>query len=210
MKLTDDDRRRIVEAIREAETKTSGEIYCVLTHASSGYRVFPLAWAAAIALLVPLPLIYASSWPAVVIYALQLAIFLAALYVFSCEAVRYRMVPRQTKNDRAHQEALRQFGAHGLQHTALRTGVLIFVSSAEHFAEVVADAGIDQKVAPEVWQVIVKRLTDDIARGRAADGFAHAINDCATVLANHFPPGSINRDELPNAIVELSPIDVER
>ena len=50
------------------------------------------------------------------------------------------------KHERAHQEALRQFAAHGLQHTKLRTGVLIFVSVAERYAEVLADAGIDQKV----------------------------------------------------------------
>jgi putative membrane protein len=30
-----------------------------------------------------------------------------------------------------------------------------------------------------------------------------AIELCAAVLAEHFPPGAINRDELPNAIVEL-------
>jgi len=26
------------------------------------------------------------------------------------------------------------------------------------------------------------------------------------VLAEHFPPGAINRNELPNAIIELSPL----
>ena len=57
MILSDADRARIVEAIREAELRTSGEIYCAITAASSGYRVFPLAWSAAAALLVPLPLI---------------------------------------------------------------------------------------------------------------------------------------------------------
>ena len=45
-----------------------------------------------------------------------------------------------------------------------------------------------------------------IAAGRAADGFVAAIEKCAAVLATHFPPGAINRDELPNAIVELSPL----
>ena len=32
--LTDADRARIIEAIRDAETRTSGEIYCVITRAS--------------------------------------------------------------------------------------------------------------------------------------------------------------------------------
>ena len=51
MILSDADRARIIEAIRRPKLRTSGEIYCVFTAASSGYRVFPLAWAAAVALL---------------------------------------------------------------------------------------------------------------------------------------------------------------
>ena len=166
MTLSDADRARIIEAIRQAETRTSGEIYCVFTRASSGYRVFPLAWAAVVALLMPLPLIYLTAWPAGVIYALQLAVFLGALYGLTRERIRYWIVPRRTKRERAHQEALRQFAAHGLQHTQLRTGVLIFVSIAERYAEVLADAGIDQKVSPDVWDDVVATLTSAFASGQ--------------------------------------------
>ena len=208
MILSDVDRARIVEAIRLAETRTSGEIYCVFTRACSAYRVFPIAWAAALALFLPLPLIHLTAWPAVVIYALQLLTFIGALYLLTRERFRYRIVPRQTKTARTHQEALRQFAAHGLQHTELRTGVLIFVSVAERYAEIVADAGIATKVSPSVWDEAVAGLTSKIAAGRAADGFVATIDECATHLAEHFPPGAINRNELPNAIVELSPLKV--
>lgn len=204
--LTDAERARIVEAIRAAEERTSGEIYCVVTRACSGYRVFPLAYAASLALLVPLPLIHFTAWPAMVIYLLQLVVFLAILYVATREGIRYRLVPRSTRRARAHQEAMRQFGAHGLQHTELRTGVLIFVSFAEHYAEVIADAGIDSKVSADVWKDCVGALVEEIAAGRAAEGFVTAIGKCAEVLAEHFPPGQVNRDELPNAIVELWPL----
>jgi putative membrane protein len=201
--LSDQDRARIIEAIRAAELRTSGEIYCVVTQASGGYRVFPLAYAAIIALLIPLPLIQLTTWPAMVIYVTQLSTFLLVLYLATRKRVRYHLVPRRTRRERAHQEALRQFAAHGLQHTELRTGVLIFVSFAERYAEVIADAGIDQKVAPGLWRECVKALIDDVAAGRAGEGFAAAIGKCADVLAQHFPPGAINRDELPNAVVEL-------
>lgn len=201
--LSDADRARIVEAIRTAETRTSGEIYCVFTRSSSGYRVFPLAWAAVVALLLPLPLIYLTIWPAGVIYAMQLAAFLGALYGLTRERIRYRIVPPRTKRERAHQEALRQFAAHGLQHTELRTGVLIFVSIAERYAEVLADAGIDQKVSSGVWDDVVATLTTAFASGEPAGGLISAIEKCASVLEQHFPAGAINRNELPNAIVEL-------
>jgi putative membrane protein len=206
MILSDADRARIVEAIREAERRTSGEIYCVFTAASGGYRIFPLAWSAAIALCLPLPLIYLTTWPALMIYALQLLAFLAVLYLLTRARIRYRIVPSGIRRERAHQEALRQFTAHGLQHTERRTGVLIFVSVAERYAEVLADAGIAQKVPAAVWDEAVKLLIAGIAVGRAADGFVATIEQCAAVLSKHFPPGAINRNELPNAIVELSPL----
>jgi putative membrane protein len=81
--------------------------------------------------------------------------------------------------------------------------VLLFVSEAERYVEILADAGIAQKVPRETWEAAVTALTREIKAGRPADGFVAAIGLCAKVLAEHFPPGAINRDELPNAIVEL-------
>jgi putative membrane protein len=40
-------------------------------------------------------------------------------------------------------------------------------------------------------------------QGRAGDGFVAAIGQCGAVLAEHFPPGVLNRDELPNKLVEI-------
>lgn len=203
MQLSDADRQRIVDTIRAAEARTSGEIYCVITRASNQYRLVPVAWAALVALAVPLPLIYGTLWSASVIYFLQLLAFAGVAVGLSSQGMRFRLVPRRTKRERAHAEALRQFAAHGLERTERRTGVLIFVSVAERYAEILADAGISQKVGNEVWAGAVAALTSAIKAGRPADGFVAAIEQCAAVLAEHFPPGAINRDELPNAILEL-------
>jgi putative membrane protein len=37
------DRERIADAIRAAEAKTSGEIFCVIARHASDYRLVPLA-----------------------------------------------------------------------------------------------------------------------------------------------------------------------
>ena len=47
------DQDRIAAAITEAETRTNGEIFCVLARDVSRYREVPLAWATIAALLVP-------------------------------------------------------------------------------------------------------------------------------------------------------------
>jgi putative membrane protein len=201
--ITDADKARIAEAIRQAETKTSGEIFCVIAQHSSDYRLVPLAWAALIALLVPAPLIYFTLWPASVIYLVQLVAFVAATIGLGQPGLRFRVVPRRAKHDRAHAEAMRQFFAQGLDRTESRTGVLIFASVAERYAEIVADAGINAKVKPVVWDDAIAALISAIKHGRAGDGFVAAIEQCGVVLAEHFPPGAINRDELPNKLVEL-------
>jgi putative membrane protein len=197
------DKERIAEAICAAEAKTSGEVFCVVAHQSSDYRLVPLAWAAALALLVPAPLIYLTLWPASVIYLVQLIVFIAASLALSLPAIRFHIVPRRTQHERAHTEALRQFFAQGLHQTENRTGVLIFASLAERYAEIVADDGINAKVTPEVWDQAIAALIAGMKQGRAGDGFVAAIAQCGAVLAAHFPPGVLNRDELPNRLVEI-------
>jgi putative membrane protein len=123
--------------------------------------------------------------------------------MLSVPAVRYRIVPRRTMHGRCHAEAMRQFLAQGLHLTEKRTGVLIFASVAEHYAEIVADAGINSKVEPGAWQAAIAAMIAAIRDGRPADGFIAAIEQCGAKLAQHFPPGAIKRDELPNKLVVM-------
>lgn len=201
--IPDADKARVSAAIRKAEAETAGEIFCVIARHSSDYRLVPLAWAASMALLAPLPLIYLTRWSAAVIYLTQLAVFLAAAVALSHPKLRFRIVPRQERHDRAHAEALRQFFAQGLDKTEHRTGVLIFASTGERYAEIVADAGINEKVGPEVWDDAVNALVTAIKAGRPADGFVAAIERCGAVLAEHFPPGALRRPELPDKLLEI-------
>ena len=201
--ISETDKHRITEAIREAERKTSGEIFCVVARKASDYRLIPFALASGFSLLVPLPFILWSNWPASAIYSAQLAVFILLNVVLTLPAIRFRIVPRQRKHDRAHAEAMSQFFAHGLDKTAQRTGVLIFAAAAERYAEIVADAGINEKVSPAVWDDAVAALTTAIADGRPGDGFIAAIEACGAVLAEHFPPGALQRDELPDKLIEI-------
>jgi len=203
MKFTPEDEKRIAEAIRAAEQKTSGEIFCVMAAASSNYRFVPIARAALIALAVPLPLFYFTSLWAEQIYFVQIAVFVACAMLFSLPGLRLALVPRWIKRDRASVEAKRQFAARGLHLTSQRTGVLIFASIAERHVEIVADSGINDKVSPEVWDRAVTAMIAKIKQGRPVDGFLEAIRICGEVLAKHFPPGAIDKNELPNKLVLL-------
>lgn len=84
-----------------------------------------------------------------------------------------------------------------------RTGVLIFASAAERYVAVVADAGITDRVSPDVWDDAVQALVAAVKDGRPGDGFVAAIERCGAVLAEHFPPGALKRDELPDKLLEI-------
>jgi putative membrane protein len=201
--ITEIDKARITDAIRNAESHTAGEIFCIVARQSSDYRLVPVAWAAAVALFVPLPLIYLTRWSVAIVYLWQLLAFVVAAIALSHPKLRFHIVPRRAKHDRAHAEALRQFFAQGLYKTDHRTGVLIFASTAERYAEIVADAGINEKVAPQVWDHAINDLVEALKVGRPGDGFVAAIEQCGAVLATHFPPGALNRDELSDKLLEI-------
>ncbi|HBK08339.1 MAG TPA: hypothetical protein DDZ81_21230 [Acetobacteraceae bacterium] len=201
--IEESDKMRISAAIRAAELHTAGEIFCIIAKHSSDYPLVPLAWAATIALFSPLPLLYMTEWSAPVVYLSQILTFLVAIIVLSNARVRFHIVPRRAKHDRAHAEAMRQFLAQGIDKTKHRTGVLIFVSEWERYVEIVADAAINDKVTTATWDNAVSALLAAIKAGRPGDGFVAAIEQCGVVLATHFPPGALNRDELPDKLLEI-------
>ncbi len=226
IKLTPQVQSRIGDAIAEAESKTSGEIFCVLARRVSSYRDISLGWAAAAALLLPLGLIpfgfdpawipgMGDGWQAahlsstdVVVgqslaaYALiQSAVFVTAFLVTSIPGVRRFVTPRSVRRARVRRAAMEQFLAHGLHVTRERTGVLIFAALADHQVEVVADEGIHSKVDQAIWADAVEALARGMKNDDPAAGFEAAIGLCGAVLAEHFPPRAENPNEIEDRLV---------
>ena len=199
MQFTKEDHEAVSAAIHEAEKRTCGQIVCVLAHSSSDYAYVPILWASVLALLAPWPLIYFTPWSVQRIFSLQLAVFIVAGLVFSWMPLRLALVPGAVRRARAHRAALEQFVVRGIGRTRNRTGVLIFVSLAEHYARIIADEGIAAKVHSAEWQAAIDALTAHMRDGRIAAGFTAAIERCGAVLAAHAPPdGSPN--ELPDRL----------
>lgn len=225
--LTASDHERIAEAIRAAEQKTAGEIFAVVAKSSDSYRFIPLLWAALAALVAGIvaafsaPLLaawwsgpswswqsageaYGGGFDARWLAAGQAAGFAAmALLLQLAPGLRPFLVPRALRHRRAQRHAMEQFLAHNLHATTHRTGVLIFVSLAEHYAAVIADEGINAKVDQAEWDALVARLTGAVAAGRLADGFLAAIAEAGALLARHFPPTAYDESELLDRLVEL-------
>ena len=203
MLVSADDQVKVEAAIAAAEQRTSGEIVAVVARSSASYLSVAPMVGALIALLVPWPLIYFTWWRVQDIYVLQLLVFALVAGIAYWRPVRLALVPNSIKRDRAHKKALEQFVAQNLYTTRGHTGVLIFLSEAERYAEVVADRNIYSKVPPAEWQSLVDKLTARIGDGDVGDGLSEAIAAIGDRLALHFPPGSNNPDELPNHLIVI-------
>jgi putative membrane protein len=199
MQFDKDDYEAVAAAIGAAEKKTSGQIVCVLAHSSSGYVHVPILWAVALALFTPWPFIDFTPMSVQRIFLLQLVVFIVAGLIFSWMPLRLLLVPRAVQRARAHRAAIEQFVVRGISRTKNRTGVLIFVSLAEHYARIIADDGIAAKVPNTEWQAAIDALTAHMRADQIAAGFTAAIERCGEVLAQHAPPdGSPN--ELPDRL----------
>lgn len=201
--FSENDKTRISAAIRDAESKTSGEIVAVVATQSDSYIYAPFLAGAIAALLTPWILMTFTWSSAIEIYLTQLCVFVLISAVFSPPKMRMQLVPRSVRRRHTSRRAAEQFLSHNLHATAGRTGVLIFVSIAERHAEIVADSAINQKVPHGTWQNTVDRLVRDIGSGRAADGFVAAISEVGRHLAEQFPPGKLNPNEIPDHLIIL-------
>ena len=138
--ISEADKLEVENAIGEAEKGTSGEIVAVIARASGSYYYVPYLWGALAALIVPWPLIFWTWLPEETIYLIQLATFAVLAFVLHYEPLRFALVPRSVMRQRAHRRATQQFFAQNIYTTPGHTGVLLFVSVAERYAEIVTDA----------------------------------------------------------------------
>jgi putative membrane protein len=199
--LTEAERERVAEAVREAESHTAGEIVVVVAAAASSYRSVPLVYALLGALAAPWPLILATDLSASRIFMLQLAAAVVLLAVLSWPGLRLAFVPAFVRRARGREAAAREFVARGLTRTRGRTGVLIYVADAERYAEVVADTGIADRVDQGVWRDAIEELVTALREGRGPEGLVAAVARVGAILAEHAPPRADDADELPNKVI---------
>ena len=221
--LDDAGRARVGAAVTEAESATSGEIVTVLADSSDGYTDVALLWAAgaaftAMSVFAALPQPFLDLWDRLIggwghewttgelasmVIGLGLVKFLAVLLVQQWQPLKFALIPGPTKTIRVHNQAVRQFKVGAERRTTGRTGVLIYLSMREHRAEIVADESIAAKVSAEVWGEAMGDMLALIRKGEVADGLAVGIRDVGFVLAEHFPRGAEDVNELPDRLIEV-------
>lgn len=213
----------VTAAVADAEQHTSGEIVTIVTDLSDHYDDIAMAWASAVAFLALV--IYATfpdfyvglitrlsggwgheyttgEYVALLVTAVALK-WVGTWLILKWTPLRMALTPKATKLARVRNRAISLFKVGTESKTQARTGVLLYLSMKEHRAEIVADEAIASKVAPEVWGDAMVALLDQVKAGNPGAGVAAAVAQMGVVLAEHFPKGSNNPNELPDRLIEL-------
>ncbi|WP_226019111.1 TPM domain-containing protein [Novosphingobium sp. FKTRR1] len=221
--LTDTDRTRVAQAVTAAEANTAGEIVTIVTPRSDSYRDIALIWAVFVAFLALAALelaphfylalidaalgLWAHDWSPRAVFGVALIValvkFLSMLALQAWSPLRLFLTPPPVKAARVHARALTCFRIGAESRTTGHTGILIYVSLAEHRAEIIADSAIAERVMPEVWGEAMHALLGHLREDRLADGMVAAVEQVGRVLAEHFPRAANDVNELPDRLIEV-------
>ncbi|WP_296256729.1 MULTISPECIES: TPM domain-containing protein [unclassified Pseudomonas] len=201
--LTDDEQQQVAQAIENVERNTDAELVTVLAASADDYTYAPLIWAGLVALLLPGLINFYPGWlNANELLLTQIATFIVVALLCRLPGIGSRMVPASVRHWRAGSLARRQFLEQNLHSTVNGIGVLIFVSEAERYVEIIVDDGIARRVDDMVWRSMVDVFTQRVSEGKILEGFLGCIQSCGEVLSDQVPVTQA-RNELPNRLVVL-------
>lgn len=188
--LKPEERQRVATATAAIRDRTGIEVVVIVRYASDRYALYPMLWAsmsaiiaiAVVGLIFPrLPIRSATVLQALILFILAAA----------CDwmPIRMRLVPRHTRHSLAHALARHEFAAHALAGDPGRKLILLFVSQAERYFEVIADRATHSSAGEGIWQALASEFTRAVKTGPLGDALVAAVNRCgatttpATALA---------------------------
>lgn len=222
-RFTEADHLLVTEAVARAERRSDGEIVTIVARASDSYHDVGLHYAVLAMLLVPAALAAAPQpwvdglaapllgWNAelgrgtamVGLFALMALAFLIVRFALAWMPLRMALTPGATKSRRVGRRAIELFRVAAEKKTSGRTGVLLYLSLAEHRAEIVADEAIHSKVKPEVWGEAMELLVLHVREGRPGEGMALAVEKIGEVLTTCLPKSLDDPNQIPDRLIEL-------
>lgn len=221
-RFTREEHDQVTMAVAEAERGTDSEIVTIVTDWSDHYHDVSLYYAVAVMLaalgvfaafpgLLDAKLaLVTGGWgeaerhlQLALLVVIQAVLFLVVRFGFEALPFRGLLIPSAVRGRRVRRRAVQFFKASAEQRTAARVGVLLYLSLAEHRAEIVADEAILAKVDDGVWGEAMVTLIDRIRAGDPAGGMAGAVERIGAVLAQYFPKTEADANELPDRLIEL-------
>ncbi|MBI5578719.1 MAG: TPM domain-containing protein [Deltaproteobacteria bacterium] len=208
--LPQSEQQKIESCIREAESRTRGEIMVLVEASSYHYPVADLRAAAALAF--PIALALTPFWGGLfwagpsnlwIFMGTLIPLFLVFHAIVKHVPPLKRIFISDMEMEAEVQEAAEiQFYKKGVYRTREETGVLIYVSVFERKVRVLGDRGLNARIPEGYWKDIVATIVPGFRKGRPAESICQAVARISDVLEEKFPVRMGDKDELKNLIVE--------
>ncbi len=200
--FTEQEKERIRQAVVDAESKSAGEIVPMIVTSAARYtEIELLGLIAGLFAGMVIEWFWSDPWGSPYFQLWPVFGALIGFLLGRIPDLKRLLAPSRRITEAVHTLGLASFTKQGLHYTKDHTGILILVSLLEHRVEVLADRGINLKVAQGTWDEVVHIITAGIKSGQACDAFCTAIARCGDILATHFPRQADDKDELPNRLV---------
>jgi len=206
--FTAEEQQRITRTVQEAERQTTGEIVPMVVSASHDYPEAALVGAATLSLPTALVAAYATGsffwWHDEILWLFLgylLLLLPLARMLLRLPVLLRPFISRRRAVIEVERAALARFYSEGLQATRDATGVLIYISVLERRVWILGDRGINERLAPEVWQEFVTALVTGIRENRQGEALCTVIAGIGALLHTHFPPKADDRNELGDLVI---------
>ncbi len=216
VKLNKESLKKISEAVRKAESKTSGEIATAVIKESYDYAIYELIFAVITGFIYLLIIMMfynpITAWlqsifwdysPFYLLMFFGFSTFIVITIFYFLGNLPFLdriIVSKKIRNKKVKERAIRHFMESGVANTRDRTGILIFVSLLEKRVELIADSGINRKIDQIQWQHIVDNIIIGINEKKFVENLVDSITECGEILKKHFPIKEDDTNELKNDI----------
>lgn len=103
----------------------------------------------------------------------------------------------------AFEKATQYFTDLGMDKTAQRNGVLIYLSYSDQKFAIIGDRGIDKVVPDDFWETTQVAMKAHFLSGKVAEGIVAGVALAGEKLALFFPYQTGDINELPNDIIYM-------
>jgi putative membrane protein len=181
---------RIKAAVKQAESKISGEIVPVFVEKSGHYTIANyragIIGATTVFFLIVMFDRYVPSLavydPMLIFVLVMLGGLIGALKANYIPFVKRMMLSQAYMDQSTRKRAESAFLQEEVFNTRLRTGIMIFISFFEHEVIVMADKGINKEVDQKEWDAVVRTIIENVKKDKVTDGIEKAILRCGEIL----------------------------
>jgi putative membrane protein len=196
---------RIEAAVRDAEARTSAEIAVSIVPSSGDDRgVAAIAGALVLGLISAVgPMVWWNFdrllWTGMALVAAVVAFWLCDRFDLGLRCLPARLLVKD-----ARRAARAAFLDHGLDNTPERNAVLLFISRAERYVEILPDRAAAAAIEPAHWGRIVDEFRQRMHKADLGEAAAGAVTTIGELCAVHFPVSGANPDRVSNQPIQES------